>query len=113
VRLGGLGVEVMAGVTVPVGESVTDGIIVGVSVRVGRGAGGVSVGVTSGRVGTGLGVRVEVEEGVGVAVAVDVTNGVRLAVGVGGLSGSNTISARVLDGKSKSKRADTPGTVRL
>lgn len=111
--LGGVGVEVTVGMTVPVGESVTDGVIAGASVRVGRGAGGVSVGVSSGRVGTGLGVRVAVEEGEGVAVALGVTNGVGVAIGVGGLTGSNTISARVLDGKSKSKRADRLGTVRL
>lgn len=120
VALGGVGVEVAVGATVPVGEIVTEGVIVGVSpgeggvpVRVGRGAGGVSVGVAPGRVGTGLGVRVAVEEGVGVAVVVNVTNGVGVAVGVGGLTGSNTISASVLEGKSKSKRADRLGTVRL
>ena len=87
VALGGVGVEVAVGATVPVGEIVTEGVIVGVSpgeggvpVRVGRGAGGVSVGVAPGRVGTGLGVRVAVEEGVGVAVVVSVTNGVGVAV---------------------------------
>lgn len=115
----GVGVAVAVGVIVPVGEIVTEGVIAGVSpdggvpVRVGRGAGSVSVGVASGRVGTGLGVRVAVEEGVGVAVAVGVTNDVGVAVAVGGLTGSKMISASVLDGISKSKRADRLGTVRL
>ncbi len=39
--------------------------------------------------------------------------GVRVAIGVGDETGSTTISARVLASRSKSKRADKLGTVRL